>query len=901
MTKSIKNKLFLLLIIGISTLVNANTNKVINYTKSPNVESSTPYAAKEVVPKTQYESNLYLSIHSLTLGAIMNTEIIQLDAQNKEIARNASDSFYQPVFASGYKRKITVNFTANPKAKKVVLQLNYGGNPISFTILDWQLNTVQKKPYFKGIYNKADAYPKNKQQILAEMKKLSPATAIVKKHNGVPQLLVNGKPMLLNGYKGHYDFSKFGQAGGDLIISFNCGARLYNSVYWDKALWDEKNNTFNYTRIEDNLTRIYQANPKARVILTIDINPPKSYLEKHPEAIVLNGNKVRGKSNFTSFAGWSNTPLKKGQSWAWSYFSKDLQEYIAKDLRKLAKFLRSTPAGNIIIGFQITGGHDGQFIQWEYGPYNGHFDYSEAARVALCQYLKEIYKTDAALQKAWNNPKVTLETAQNPTPKEFHSIKFANYTPGLSRQIADCRNFIAIGTARMLNFMAKSLKEEWQRPSVVETWYSTTIWAYPTRLALDELIKDEAINIVGMVTNYAPRRSLDGAGGSANSCIQALNLRNVMYIQEMDHRTWRTERQAGYFMNAVAFPNNAKEFTTQILRDASSVLALGGQGFYLYDMFGSWYNDKDALKSIQYIYKMNAHVSNNRGKYPAPKVCIITDESTRLLSEYVPNYVSEIWRNSGVVPALHYLTDLLNPQMPKYDLYILWSPLTITKNQLAKLKSLTDIPGKVLVIIGDAGRSSKDFASSQEVLKELNLKIKFSQSSSGETIIPAPNVKHLALRDVKGVMEQCGMWIGKGTLKRRYAHGINVIDDKDAQILGIYETSKKPAFATKKMPGGGTLFYIGRNAALTSQMLNNFAQVANIKPFAKPGNATFVGNGVAAIHRLNTQPPEIDFGRETILFDPITGKHLEKVKIWRPDLKVGECAAVCYLPWTDNK
>ena len=898
MIKSLKKILIFCCVITLSTLVTANT--VINYTKAPNVESLSPFNAKEVTSKTAYESHLYLSMHSATPGAIINTEIIQLDAQNKEIARNASDGYYQQVFASSYKRKITVNFTTNPKAQKVKLQLNYGGNPVSFTILNWDLNVVTKKPLFKGIYNKPDAYPKNKQQVLAEMKKLVPATAIVKKYKGVPQLIVDGKPMLLNGYKGHYDFSKFGQAGGNLIISFNCGARLYNGVYWDKALWEEKTNSFDYSRIEDNLMRIYKANPKARVILTIDINPPKSYIAKHPEAIVLNGNGVRGKTNFTAFAGWSNAPLKKGQSWAWSYFSKDLQDYIAKDLKKLAKHLRSTPAGNIIIGFQITGGHDGQFIQWEYGAFNGHFDYSEAARVALCQYLKEIYKTDAALQKAWNDPKVTLSNAKNPSPKEFHSVKFANNTPGLGRKIADCRKFIAVGTARMLNSMAKALKEEWKRPSVVEVWYSTTIWAYPTRLALDELIKDEAINIVGMVTNYAPRRSLDGAGGSANSCIQALNLRNIMYIQEMDHRTWRTQRSNGYFMNAVAFPNNPKEFNTQILRDASSVLSLGGQGFYLYDMFGSWYNDKDALKTIQYIYSMNAHVAKNIGKFPTPKVCIITDEATRLMSEYVPNYVSEIWRTSGVVPALHYLTDLQNPQMPQYDLYILWSPLTITKNQLNKIKALTNKPGKVLVVIGDAGRSSQDFTSTQEVLKELNLKIKIKNSSSGETIIPANGVTHPALKDIKGVMEQAGMWIGKGSLKRRYSFGINIIDDKDAQILGVYETSKQPAFATKKMPGGGSLYYIGRNGALTDQMLNNFAQIAKIKPYAKAGNATFVGNGVAAVHRLNNQIPEVNFNRETVIIDPVSNKHLGKVKVWRPDIKVGECAAVCYLPYEDK-
>jgi len=432
---------------------------------------------------------------------------------------------------------------------------------------------------------------------------------------------------------------------------------------------------------------------------------------------------------------------------------------------------------------------------------------------------------------------------------------------------------------------------------VVETWYSTAIWAYPTRLALDELLRGNAVNIVGMVTNYAPLRSLDAPGGSANSCVQALNLRNVMYIQEMDHRTWRTERTSGYFMNMVAFPDSPADFRFQLLRDASSVLALGGQGFYLYDMFGSWYNDQAALETIRTIYAMNAHAAAHAGSFPRPRVAILMDEATRLMSEYVPNYVSGIWRQSGITPALHFLSDLTNPKMPEYDLYLLWSPLTIDRKQLTEVVKRADRQGKTLVVIGNAGRSSRDYSGPVEVLGQLNLKVSERPECSSETVLPAPGVSDPVLEHVFGVMEQSGMSVGKGELKRREAFDCLVIDDVEAKTLGIYERSRLPAFAGKRMPGGGMLYYMGRNGALTSQQLHNFARAAGIQPFAEPGNAVFVGNGVAAIHRLSTREPQIDFGRETTLLEPGSGKFLEKTQVWKPRLKVGECAAVCYLPY----
>jgi hypothetical protein len=611
----------------------------------------------------------------------------------------------------------------------------------------------------------------------------------------------------------------------------------------------------------------------------------------------LNAQGVRGKRSFSAFAGWDDSPLKKGQGWAHSYFGRELQEHIAADLKKLAEFLRKTPAGNIVIGFTLTGGHDGQFIQWEYnGLTNGHFDYSAAGHKALRAYLKEIYRTDAALKKAWDDPDVTLDNAENPTMAEFSSMKFADDREGVGRKIADCRRFIAVGTARMLNRMALALKEAWQRPAVVQLWYSTAIWAYPSRLALDELTGNGAVNIIGMVTNYAPRRSLDGPGGSANSCIQALNLRNLLYIQEMDHRTWRTERAPGYFMNMVAFPDNAADFRNQLLRDAASVLALGGQGFYLYDMFGSWYNDPAALDSVRTIFAMNDHVSRNAGKFPHPRVAVFMDEATRLMSEYVPNYISEVWRISGITPALHFLSDLTNPELPEYDLCILWSPLTIDRKQLAAVKKMADRPGRVLVIIGDAGRTSREFSGTVDVMSRLGLELSENTGSSGEAVVPVPGVSHMVLNGIRGTMEQCGAALNKGKLNRKQIFGYAVIDDPAAKILGVYEKSRQPAFAVKKMSGGGTLYYMSRNGALTAQMLHNFAKSAGIKPFAKAGNAVFVGNGVAAVHRLSTEAPEIDFGKVVVLIEPVSGKILKKTRVWKPVLKVGECAAVCYLP-----
>ena len=79
------------------------------------------------------------------------------------------------------------------------------------------------------------------------------------------------------------------------------------------------------------------------------------------------------------------------------------------------------------------------------------------------------------------------------------------------------------------------------------------------------------------------------------------------------------------------------------------------------------------------------------------------------------------------------------------------------------------------------------------------------------------------------------------------------------------------------------------------------AKIAGIHTYSSPGNAVYVGNGVAAIHRLSTAEAVVDFGKKVLLLDPLSGKELGKMRYWKPQISPGECAAVCYLPLENRK
>ena len=673
---------------------------------------------------------------------------------------------------------------------------------------------TKKTPVFKGVYDPHDPMPSDRNVALDEMAKLKPSVAEVRKENGVPALFVDGRKMPLNAYKGAADYRLMGKAGSDMVLSFNCGSRLYASVRWDKALWDPKTKKFDFTPIEDNLLRIHAANPKARVILAIEVSPDRDFIDSHPDEIFVNDKGERGRVHLHGFKGFGNQPFGPDpiDYFAYSYTGDAYRAYVEKGLVELAGWLKNSPAGNIVVGFSFCGGMDGQFVQWEYKPVHGHFDYSEGNRKALCRYLKEIYGTDAALQKAWGDPYVTIDTARNPTPAEFHSAESFDDKPGFGRRLADCRRFISVGTSQTINRFAKTVKKAWGRPAVVELWWTTAIWAQTSRLALDELVKDDAVNILATVSYYGGNRAVGGLGASANNTIAAINDRGLVYIQELDHRTRRTQIVSPAQKKLHAIPSTAEEYDTQIMRDISSVIAAGGQGFYFFDMYGSWFHEPEAMATIGKAFAMNTHATKYAGQYEKPDTAIILDEKTRLLAERTayatPN---AIWRTSGVVPAMHLLSDV-DDGFPAYKLCILWNPVTMTKAEAEKLRKMS-AAGTKLVVAGKIGICSRDFRSQEEALAALG---------------------------------------------------------KNVTVIADVET-------------------------LNDVGLNSLARSAGARTYAEPGNITYVGNGVACVHRI-AGPATVDFGREVTPVDPVTGKKGRPLRFWRPDMPRNGVATMCYLP-----
>lgn len=832
-----------------------------------------------VEPGKRYAGRMTLEILSRTPGAMASFRLVGLNREGRETGGTAEmNPSYQRLYGSGRSREAERILAAGPQTVSMRLELRLAGNPARIRIRSFSLVPYEEKPLYRGIYTPKEPYP-DRDATLAALRKITPATSRVERRNGRPVLILDGRPVPVKGYKGSRDYGPLARAGANLMITFNSGTTLF----WDKMRWDmatrQSDGSFDFTRLENELMFIYHQAPESRVLLTINCDVGEDFFRRHPESIFRNEKGELGVRQFGAFAGFGvpGPNPEKNRHWAVSYASREYQAYVCEGLKAVAEFLNSTPAGNIVAGFTLNGGHDDQYLQWEYSAARGQADYSPAAIAAYRRYLRKKYGTDAALRKAWNDPSVTLEKAPMFSEAEWKSRPIWNAErTGLDRKIADGREFLTFSIAEMQNRFGETLKRSFKRPCIVATYYSSPVWPQAGRSSLDELVRDGNIDMIFQVSDYSTQRRMGGPGASANFTIAAAALRNTLYVQEMDHRTWRTQITRGWDQKQAAEPADETEFRAQIRRDAGSVLAYGGDGFFLFDMFDSWYNDPRALSVLEEAFRAADWQARYRDDVPRTRTAVFLDERERLLFDQPGGRDCRVaWQLSGLTPDLYLLDDIRNPELPDYSLYIVPSPAALTAEQLAALKQKACRPGKVLILTGSVGiLTTAKTGDSQPALEAFGLKTR-TRFGGGEEIAEfLPGTGDPLLQNCSGSLGTGLCSIGGDNMLRAQRTRFPVsIADPDAGILGVWQNSRLPALAVRRSPQHGTLLYSAQIDGLTPQLLYNAALEAGITPAAAPGNSVAVGCGVASVYRLAGEVT-LQFPETMEFFDPATGSRL---------------------------
>jgi len=196
------------------------------------------------------------------------------------------------------------------------------------------------------------------------------------------------------------NIAAFAQAGVQLVA-----ADIGLHIGWHKAT------PFDPEAQVCELSSVLDANPNARILLRLHMNPPYWWMRDNTNECVvyrtMNGD-VPGIDN-----GEPDRLIRDDHNkhLRVSLASEKWLAEATEKMEQLLQALKGTPEGEALVALQVACGKNGEWHQWG-------CDVSQPAQRRFRRYLRETYKTVEGLRLAWNDPAVTFETA------EFHPEAF---------------------------------------------------------------------------------------------------------------------------------------------------------------------------------------------------------------------------------------------------------------------------------------------------------------------------------------------------------------------------------------------------------------------------------------------------------------------------------------------
>lgn len=422
---------------------------------------------------------------------------------------------------------------------------------------------------------------------------------------------------------------------------------------------------YNFARIEDRLHAIIAGNPNARIIMRIKMNVPNWWLARYPEELSVNEHGVR-----------SPQPAMSSERW--------LNDACAM-LTDVVKYFEQSPLAKHIIGYHPAGGGSSEWFWWNYEK--GLQDYSPANTAVFRSWLKNKYGTDAALQRAWRNPTVTLADATVPSVARRNASEDGIFRDVLSTQdLTDYRLFMSDVTSTAIARAVRAVRAGLSTRKLVGVFYGYAHYlAGNTGQRLDNLgfqglhtvLSDPELDFLCAPTVYDRRR-----GGQEGDYIVAptasLQLHNKLYWDEADIRTHLAESNETYGCTS------PDETSAVLWRTFGHSLTKGCYLWWFLLAGNASFHTERIMNDISTMARLDRELID-RSRRSLADIAVFSDELSMhylnskqpMLRNYSRNAFTELAR-LGAPSDCYILDDITHPQLPHYKLYIFLNAFYMT-------------------------------------------------------------------------------------------------------------------------------------------------------------------------------------------------------------------------------
>lgn len=754
---------------------------------------------------------------------------------------------------------------STPHQRTIRLRLYFDGNPGDVWLDDFtfpsQPFSYQHTAPIRPLQTPLASPPQSSQRG-------KPTTSSAIRHDDATEVRRNGKPCAPVMYHNMQStFADFAQMSGRAGLNW----QVVMVPFRNPAMFKEKYPPgFEYWRtdgsfdIEGGLKMISDAavrmgEPSA-IILGLSIGWPASWGEEHPDR--------RWKSEDGSYAAGTEghmlgftKQLPIGQQWWLSPFDEASLQAAIDGVRQLVRAGRTQPWFARIAGCFIAGGHDGQFFTAAWP------DYSEPAVLAFRAWLKEKYKTEAALHTAWRQPDVTFKDVAIPPIAAAAKRAGGFFDPARDQAVVDYMTCLSERGMRIREAIAAAFKEEVGKPVIALAWEMN---GGSGSSVASIFLHSQSLDGVAPQPFYELR--LPGLAGGITAPLASYNLHGKLCIKELDLRTW-LRAGGGEVDNQRISAAMTPEMFRNISRKEASQMIAAHQGFWYYDIGTTHYRDPALLDEIAATREMADSTYAERNSFQPQTALIHCGQASlwevpmaynpvppSLLSRF--NY-SAI-KASGVPYDSFFLSDFMTlKNIESYRLVIFQDAWHLSAEEKQWIDENLKKDGRYLVwcygagyLLNEGGRSKGD-SSLTGIQTFMTRSSQLRAFASG-----SPNAQQKLIGSTDLVLRMYEGLLPLQSIPRF------VVDDPDVQVLAHYEDGK--VAAASRHFETWTSVYLAMPGSLDPETINHLASDANAFRASEPGLVVEMNSNFLSVHSLQAGTFDIQLPAPSIVHELVT-------------------------------
>ncbi|HPP30516.1 MAG TPA: hypothetical protein PLE69_06315 [bacterium] len=692
------------------------------------------------------------------------------------------------------------------------------------------------------------------------------------------------------------------------------------NIYHTDVIIDLPGGKVDLSRAETQISGIINYQPDVFFLLRIQFRAGKEFALKYPEDVVVfnDGSKSHYTRPQVALLGDATIPRYSLASYNW-------EREAAEGLVNLARVLSTWKYRDKIIGVIIGAGAYGQWLWWgDFDQSEYCIDFSPAMQKRFVEYLKEKYKDEKTLQKAWRDEKITFATVSIPSKEERgidipdslnekpHQFDggfgyFRNPDYGKNQKVIDYFLCISRELGRRIIYLCKTFKQATGNKLLTGVFYSPlSILGFHTegQSYYREVMDSEWVDFWANPWAYQGR--YEGENLFMNAPVSSLHMRNKVYITECDIRTSDTGNRN------LGAPLNEWGDLMNIRKNLARLITYNSYGYWFEMRFGWFENEKifQGFKEASDISTLALSLDRTRNA----EIAVIYDiDSIFYASEWL-NYITlirETIQEMGYIGAdydIFTTDDIPKLDTSKYKLFIFPNAFALKDRTREEIKKYLQKDNKVILWIYAPGLINPDRspALSTKYMEELTgIKLDYVEGRHGskqrivKTGIVTKNLPSgFIFGDFVRPLTAPG-YTPESPLKAApvQTYPQFYIDDNKAETFAVFIDTEKAGLAIKKM-GKWTSVYCG-SIAISSAILRNIATMANVHIYNDTDDIIYTNKSLLGIHTTSKGEKQIKLPQKMDVYDlfenRLVGRNINKFTVSLP-----EYATVLYFTGNYN-